>query len=74
MINLLGKEVYNIHRNSCDMTQEYKDSYKGVVVSVKPSDLPLIGVDCNQEFIRMLPIQDLAYTSSDKRVIPINSI
>lgn len=63
--DLLGKEVLNFRRQSCDYSQEYRGNYRGIVTSVCEESLPLVGVEVPNSTInpRYFPIMDIALVS-----------
>jgi hypothetical protein len=66
-MDLIGKEVLAVSRQDCDLPKEYRNSYKGVIVSIEHGLYPLITFDCGLQFLRTMPAMDLSLASDYPR-------
>lgn len=59
---LVGQRVLNVHRQSCDMPQSFRDAHKGVITSVLEGCNPLVVVQFDGlEFPSTMVPNDLAF-------------
>lgn len=59
---LIGKRVLNVHRQSCDYTQEFRDAHKGTITEVIEGCNPLVRVHFDsRDYGALMCPQDLAY-------------
>jgi hypothetical protein len=73
---IIVKDRYGIELHIGDKVKHFdrkdincKDmlDYIGVVVSIETNQLPLIGVDCGVEFIRLIPYMDLVHIEANEQ-------
>ena len=59
---LVGRRVLNVHRQSCDYSQEFRDAHKSTVIGVREGCNALVDVQFDGlEFPSLMCPSDLAY-------------